>query len=237
MNNKGFAISVILYSIVFLIVTIMFMLLGIVKTRYTVNDKLKENVIQKIYDIPNNSTTSQSSHTCNITGSSNSYTPNLVLSIIVSDNKGSMYSFDGINYSSSNQVTVDHSGTYTGYFIDLDGGMGSCSAEITSKTMYRYQNCSSSNTQYSDWTRSTSFTNDCEDVSNNTFRRECAPAGGNNPCGNPDGSTCFYKIEYRRSITGCNWSNETSNWSEWSTDSQSTSSIKRSETQTGYKIR
>ena len=209
MNNKGFAISVILYSIVFLIVTIMFMLLGIVKTRYTVNDKLKENVIQKIYDIPNNSTTSQSSHTCNITGSS----------------------------SSSNHVTVDHSGTYTGYFIDSDGGMGSCSAEITSKTMYRYQNCSSSNTQYSDWTRSTSFTNDCEDVSNNTFRRECAPAGGNNPCGNPDGSTCFYKVEYRRSITGCNWSNETSNWSEWSTDSQSTSSIKRSETQTGYKIR
>ena len=41
MNKKGFAISVILYSIIFLIIAILYMLLGITKTRYTVNKGLK----------------------------------------------------------------------------------------------------------------------------------------------------------------------------------------------------
>lgn len=42
MNKKGFAVSIILYSIVFIIVTILYMLLGIVKTRYEVTLKERE---------------------------------------------------------------------------------------------------------------------------------------------------------------------------------------------------
>lgn len=44
MNNKGFAISVILYVIVFLIIAVLYILLGIVKARYSVNSDLKNNV-------------------------------------------------------------------------------------------------------------------------------------------------------------------------------------------------
>ena len=48
MNKKGFAVSIILYSIVLLIITILYMLLGIVKTRYTVSDNLRENITQEL---------------------------------------------------------------------------------------------------------------------------------------------------------------------------------------------
>lgn len=48
MNNKGFAISVILYSIVFLIVTILYMLLGIEKNRYNVNEELRRSIIEQL---------------------------------------------------------------------------------------------------------------------------------------------------------------------------------------------
>lgn len=48
MNKKGFAISIILYSIVFLIITILYMLLGIVRNRYVINEKLRENVLDEL---------------------------------------------------------------------------------------------------------------------------------------------------------------------------------------------
>ena len=48
MNKKGFAISIILYSLVFLIISIFYMLLGIVKTRYTVSSGLRESVIEEL---------------------------------------------------------------------------------------------------------------------------------------------------------------------------------------------
>ena len=44
MNRKGFAISVILYVIVFLIIAVFYILLGIVKSRYSVNNDLKNNI-------------------------------------------------------------------------------------------------------------------------------------------------------------------------------------------------
>ncbi len=60
MNKKGFAISVILYIIVFFIITIFYVLLGIVKARYNTNSSLRDSVVTKlnsseyIYDIINN---------------------------------------------------------------------------------------------------------------------------------------------------------------------------------------
>ena len=44
MNKKGFAISVILYVIVFLIISIFYILLGLVKARYSVNNDLKNDI-------------------------------------------------------------------------------------------------------------------------------------------------------------------------------------------------
>ena len=48
MNKKGFAISIILYSLVFLLITILFMILGILKTRYNVSDKTREAAVEGI---------------------------------------------------------------------------------------------------------------------------------------------------------------------------------------------
>ena len=44
MNKKGFAVSIIIYSIVFLIIAILYMLLGIERNRYTVNSELRESI-------------------------------------------------------------------------------------------------------------------------------------------------------------------------------------------------
>ncbi len=48
MNKKGFAISIVLYSIVFLLVTIFYIMLGILKTRYTVNDGLRKGIMDEL---------------------------------------------------------------------------------------------------------------------------------------------------------------------------------------------
>ena len=47
MNKKGFAISIILYSMVFLLISIFYLLLGIVKTRYTVTNNLRNDLMEK----------------------------------------------------------------------------------------------------------------------------------------------------------------------------------------------
>ena len=48
MNKKGFAISIIMYSIVFLLVSIFYITLGILKTRYNVNDSLRKGIIEEL---------------------------------------------------------------------------------------------------------------------------------------------------------------------------------------------
>ena len=53
MNKKGFAISVILYAIVFLIISIFYILLAIVKTRYNEADDLKKSIITSLNSMEN----------------------------------------------------------------------------------------------------------------------------------------------------------------------------------------
>jgi hypothetical protein len=48
MNKKGFAISIILYSVVFLIISILYVLLGVLRNRYTVTSDLRENIIDDL---------------------------------------------------------------------------------------------------------------------------------------------------------------------------------------------
>ena len=48
MNKKGFAISVVLYAMVILIIGVLYLLLGIVKNRYMVGDNLKYDIINTI---------------------------------------------------------------------------------------------------------------------------------------------------------------------------------------------
>ncbi len=223
MNKKGFAISAILYSITFLIITVMFMLLGIVKTRYTVTDKLREEIVSRLDDVHTYSL-AESIYTCTISGSSNDYTPNLVLTINVSNNKGKRYSFDGYNYSGTNEILATHSGEYVGYFEDVDGNYGSCSVDLISTTMYHYQDCSDENKYFGEWYKE-SDSDVCEPVTMDyaeryylTYYRECPAV-------------------YYRKVTGCNWNNETSNWSNWSTTNTLSTLTRKVETASGYKMR
>ena len=48
MSKKGFAISVIMYSIVFLLISIFYITLGILKTRYNVNDSLRKSIMEEL---------------------------------------------------------------------------------------------------------------------------------------------------------------------------------------------
>ena len=48
MNNKGFAISIVLYSIVFLLISIFYMILGILKTRYSVSSSIRDAIMEQL---------------------------------------------------------------------------------------------------------------------------------------------------------------------------------------------
>lgn len=53
MNKKGFAISIIMYTIVFLLISIFYIILGILKTRYSVSDKVRNDIINQLNDYDN----------------------------------------------------------------------------------------------------------------------------------------------------------------------------------------
>ena len=48
MNKRGFAISIVLYSLVFLLISILYMILGILKARYNVENDLRNSIIQEL---------------------------------------------------------------------------------------------------------------------------------------------------------------------------------------------
>ena len=48
MNKKGFAISMLLYSLVFVIISLLYVLLAIMKTRYQSEDNLRESIVEKL---------------------------------------------------------------------------------------------------------------------------------------------------------------------------------------------
>ena len=48
LNNKGFAISVVLYAMVILIIGVLYLLIDIVNTRYILSKKTKEEVVEYI---------------------------------------------------------------------------------------------------------------------------------------------------------------------------------------------
>ena len=48
MNRKGFAISIVMYAMVFLLIALFYILLSVVKARYTVNNNLRESIVQEL---------------------------------------------------------------------------------------------------------------------------------------------------------------------------------------------
>ncbi len=48
MNKKGFAVSIILYSIVLLVIVVLYILLGVLRTRYNINGNLRKNIVDEL---------------------------------------------------------------------------------------------------------------------------------------------------------------------------------------------
>lgn len=48
MNKKGFAVSIILYSVILLVIVVLYILLGVLRTRYNVNEHLRDNVVNEL---------------------------------------------------------------------------------------------------------------------------------------------------------------------------------------------
>lgn len=51
MNKKGFAISIILYSVILLIIAILYLLLGIEKNRTNTSEELRDNILEQLNDV------------------------------------------------------------------------------------------------------------------------------------------------------------------------------------------
>lgn len=48
MNNKGFAISTILYGLIIMVINVMFIIIVTVKDRYDITTDLKDNIINQL---------------------------------------------------------------------------------------------------------------------------------------------------------------------------------------------
>lgn len=222
MNKKGFAVSVILYSIVFLIITTLFMLLGIMRTRFNVNNELRENIRETINEEIGTGSLFPSSEKCEIKGNTNDYTENLILTIDV--NNGKFYSFDNEVYSNRSSITVNRAGTYTGYYKDNVGGSGSCEVEVISKTRYSYKDCKREYYEYSDWYQDGNITNSGECKTKEEAER------------NHLDMYCIGDKKYKRNAIGCtNW--DASNWNEWQDDFPESFSTRRIKSAILYKIK
>ena len=238
MNKKGFAVSVILYSIIFLIITTIFLLMGIMRTRFNVNNELRDNIRENINEEIGIGNLFPSNEKCRIVGNTDNYTDNLVLTIQVSLNgayvngnsNGRTYSWDNEIYVPNNSITVNRQGLYTGYFRDNVGGSGKCEVEIIGKTQYSERTCN--NIEYGEWyldseinaTTCTGITRESAENSNSDIYRIC------------NGSSPNYNVKtYKRNPTGCSvWNN----WSDWSdTFPSNVSATKQSRSATTYKIK
>lgn len=259
MNKKGFAVSVILYSIIFLIITTLFMLLALMRTRYNVNSELKDNIRESINEEINPGSLFPSSEKCMITTNTNNYTDNLLLTIKVSYHgsydssysNGKFYSWDNETYNTNNSIKVNRAGLYTGYFKDNVGGSGSCDIEISSKTQYSYRSCNNDNEngyhiQYSDWYYDTE--NSGYVISCNVITLESATSTNSDTyrlCTSVDlglcdsSTTCYESKTYKRNPIGCD--TEDGSWSEWSSWSDAypsdVSVIKQLRNTTSYKVK
>lgn len=212
------------------------MLLGIMRTRFNVNDKLRKNIIESINDEVSVGIVFPSNEKCVIEFNTNEYTDNLVLSINV-DN-GNLYSWDNETYKENNKIVVNRAGTYTGYFIDKAGGTGNCEISVVSKNQYSYRECEKENINYGDWYVEDSYGENCETISkddaendNSNLYRVCQSVDTINCNGS---STCYKIKTYKRNATSCSWKNE-----QWniSNDLHESSAIVETRTKTVYKVK
>ena len=91
-----------------------------------------------------------SSTTCEVT-TSDGYDTSKVITITPSSTSGITYSWDGINWSSTNSKTITEAGVYSAWIKDSSNKVNRCSVTINSRKEYRKASCS---TVYGSWSLS-----------------------------------------------------------------------------------
>lgn len=132
LNNKGFAITLVLYGTLVLFLLLLVSLLGILSTY-----KLR---LEKIYP-------EEVSLSCKISATAGYQNPQtLTIDASVSN---VTYSWDNSTWDVNNKLeNVKSAGTYTAYVKTSSGDVASCSIEIVSDYFYRVAWCDK---EYSEW--------------------------------------------------------------------------------------
>ena len=157
-----------------------------------------------------------SSTTCEVT-TSDGYDTSKVITITPSSTSGITYSWDGINWSSTNSKTITEAGVYSAWIKDSSNKVNRCSVTINSRKEYRKSSCS--NTIYGSWgLKETQFLQSCTASTGETIKYECRTpntATEREECYNAYGTRiCQLRERYTRTCTP----NNCGEYGAWQTD-------------------
>lgn len=153
LNNKGFAITIVLYGIFVLFLLLLVSMLGIISTYKLRLEKLNDegNGAREIIGIE---TTPEVPLSCTITATKatgaetldNTYFTELLLTVTAT--KGNTtYSFDGSSFGTTKTKTIASAGTITAY-VKTETEQANCQITITSRTEYRKNECISKTVKF-----------------------------------------------------------------------------------------
>lgn len=229
LNNKGFAITTIIYGTLVIFLLLLASLLGILSTHKVRLQKLKEKTIEiidpiklecKINAVPSGETIGDGYYS--------------TMTLTINSNKSNVtYKLDGknvseITLSSTKTGTVTYSGT-----IEKDDEKATCSINISQRTEYRKRACKA---EYQ-WTTSGpeySTSNSICSISDANKYYTCStvnPEACNLPSGQTATVSCFAVRTHTRS---CYRGECNSNWGSWTTTSSSNSCSSEVEKRTTY---
>ncbi len=134
-NNKGFAVTTVVYSILILLTLFMFTILSLYKNEYKNQKDFINNTKIELNDYLIEEYTPKDTNppSCNLkVNDKDSVTKTLIIESNDVDLDEEPYSFDGIIYSGINTKDITTAGTYNAYVRDLSGNVSSvCSAIVT----------------------------------------------------------------------------------------------------------
>ena len=181
-----------------------------------------------------------SSVTCTITAASG-YLDSQTLTINASAS-GVTYSWDGVNFSSTNTKTgVQAAGDYTAYIKDGEGKTNKCTMTLNSRTEYRTASCTR---KWNSWSKSSEVwvdEADCTEITKSTAEANNSdtyvacqnPGGGSSQCiENGAGPVCKIKVTYKRSCYRSNCGS----FGSWGTTKYSKTCTRDVETKTTYGV-
>ena len=224
LNNKGFAITTIIYGTLVIFLLLLASLLGMLSTHKVRLQKLKEKTEEIIED---------KELECHITAMiegdtiDNVYGEKLILTI-VSNKPNVTYSWDNINYGETNTKTITSASSFKAY-VKHNTEVKDCSIETKARDEYRKRNCTANFGSFQ-WDGKYVIVDqdDCTGLRSKaaaesggyTSYQKCGEyAGGSTGCINAGvGPVCKVLSTYNRS---CNWAN-CGSYSAWGTTKYTT---------------